>query len=85
MKNIYTAVLINKSGDLSTVSFLNREDAIAYCIDEAYAEQGFDSFDDPDWGDQVYFKLDEQGFYESDLGGKYYIEEAKLCDNSDEA
>ena len=83
-KTIYTVVLITKSGELSTVSFLDREDALAYCVEEAYDEQGFDSIDDPDWGDEVYSTLNDQGFYESDLGGKFYIEEAKLCEKSEE-
>ena len=83
MKTIYTAVLIKKSGKLFTVSFLDKESAIAYCVAEAYYEQGFEPFDDPDWGDHVYFDLEQKGFYESNLGNKYYIEEAELYDKYD--
>jgi len=70
-KYIYTVIIIEncdgECGDVSTVSFVKYDDAIAYCLAEI----------DPEDKQEVQEELEEQEFYNNgDV--RYYIESAKL-------
>lgn len=73
MKDIYTVIIYDyNQGDMSTVSFVDRDKAHDYVAEEVGMEG-----DDIDIGELLDI-LDQDGYYESINGTKYYVEEAKL-------
>lgn len=75
MKDIYT-VIIHDDGEVSTVSFLNRADAMSYAVSEITESMPVDA-------NEVAEELDRQMFWSDGNGYKVYIEEAKLCNSFD--
>jgi hypothetical protein len=77
MKDIVTVIIKDDNDEYSTVSFLNRSDAIQYCLDEICSP--YDEFD-VDEVESIHQELEYQHMYEDPYDGDtYYIEEAKLC------
>ena len=73
MKDIYTVIIYDyNQGDMSTASFIERDEAHEYVAKEVGMEG-----DDIDI-EELLDILDQDEYYESQNGTKYYIEEAKL-------
>ena len=73
MKDIYT-VIIYDDGGVSTVSFLDVNDAIRYATAEIVEYSAEDEA-------EVMNELEEQLFWSDGNSFNVYIEEAKLCDS----
>ena len=73
MENIYTVILLNDaSGELSTVSFFDFDNAKEYVVEEVLEHDDGSTFID-----DILDSLEREMFYD-DGNTKYYIEEAKL-------
>ena len=72
MKNIYTVIIIGGRLELSTASFTDFDEAVAYCCEEIQDANQLDGV-----SDRIVEKLSTEMYYD-DNGTKYYIEEAKL-------
>ena len=71
MKDIYTVIIYDyNQGDMSTASFIERDKAHEYVAQEVGMEG-----DDIDI-EELLDILDQDWYYESKNGTKYYIEEA---------
>jgi hypothetical protein len=77
MKTIYTVIIKNTQGDLSTASFLKFDSAVDYCVSEIlqYDEE---LEENPDKQDKIMRELEDQMYYVSEFGDTYWIEEATL-------
>ena len=76
-QDIWTVIIKNPQGDLSTASFLKFDSAVAYCIgDICNYDQELE--DDPEKQEKIAGKLDEQMYYRSEFGDTYWIEESTL-------
>lgn len=75
MKDIYT-VIIYDDGGISTVSFLDVDDAIRYATAEIVEYSAEDEA-------EVMKELEEQLFWSDGNSFNVYIEEAKLCKSFD--
>lgn len=73
MKDIYVVVIMNSARELSTAGFLSIDSAIAYCMDDI-CEHDPQVDESQKLQDSILEELEEQQYFESQVGDTYWIE-----------
>jgi hypothetical protein len=77
MKNIYVVIIKNSVSELSTVAFTNIDSAIDYCMDDI-CEHDPQVDRSQTLQEGILSELEEQLYFESQVGDTYWIEETTL-------